>query len=377
MDYDNPQIRKAAILVASVDPQTARALIGQLLPDQVQQLEFALTRLGDVDPTERDQVMREFAQHQPSAAELSAPPASTNESEDLGVELSIDSDGSSNDEAIATAQARTDVQRAAPDVVASHSAASNEPPVLEPVDSSKPSFEPTASRLLNFLDDADEQELAQLLRAEHPQTAAVIIAQLAHERAAAVLSHLPPVQQTDVVRRMVHMDETHPEVLRDLEAGLVRHLHGGRYRRNPGRGAQAVREILEAGGNHLQNRIVANVRRRDAELADSIDVRQQQLAFEDLFHLTRADCARVIGDVHGELLAVALLDVPVERTEQLLSVLPRTQAMLVRQRIGDPGPIRLEDIQLAQDALRKIMQSAAEQGRIHVTTEDAHLDFAT
>ncbi len=55
---------------------------------------------------------------------------------------------------------------------------------------------------------------------EHPQTIAVILSHLPSNYGAEILKGLPPERQVQVVKRIAHMGQTNPDVVREVERGL-------------------------------------------------------------------------------------------------------------------------------------------------------------
>ena len=476
-----PDLRKAAILVASVDRDTARTLLAKLLPEQIEQLEFAISRLGPIDDAEREAVLSEFAQVAPSVppnrsrAATTRPTArprrTTGSRHHDGAGMGHDNvvadhavrgaesnaagpnpaDHQTHGGRMDTAEVELSLSAAAeagqhprfdssprpPEASAAH-AADPAAPVsaanaraaarqVRPSDSSTENARPAASSIqqtsagtpaasqpsgpsersasspvteeqagqsaspdtlspptsdqqaaFSFLQHADQAELVALLANEHPQTTTVVLSHMPPERAARVLAELPDSQQADIVRRLVHLEETHPDVLRELEAGLARHL-----RRGPGgrpaagsRGTRAVVEMLRAGGRRIQRRIVDNVRRHDAELAQRITPPKTQLRFHDLLRFEPTDRAAWAREADADLLALALLGCSAAEAESLLAVLPATMADTVRQKIAQPGPVRLEDIDLAQQTLTRRVQRAIDEGRLEPNTNESHVNMA-
>ena len=89
-----------------------------------------------------------------------------------------------------------------------------------------------------FLHEAEEENLAQLLAGERPQTIALVLSHLPAERAGDVLARFAPVQQVEVVRRLVDLENSDPEALHDVERALESRLSqqfASRQRRGPAR----------------------------------------------------------------------------------------------------------------------------------------------
>jgi flagellar motor switch protein FliG len=176
-------IRKAAILVASLDEYAADLLLEQLGPERAQLVREAVMALDEIDHQEQQRVIDEFRRigpllpgKCPSGIELDGP---------LALQLA--------------------------------SAGARESSEDEPADG-----EP--ARPFGFLHEAEEEKLAELLCSERPQTIALVLSHLPAERAGDVLARFAPTLQVEVVRRLVELENSDPETLRDVERALEARL---------------------------------------------------------------------------------------------------------------------------------------------------------
>jgi flagellar motor switch protein FliG len=127
----NANLRKAAVLLRSVDADTAATLLSQLSVDETAALREAVRVLGPVDPDEQADVLSEFRRQKPPVSELAT----------SGVELSL----SSTDQG---------VTRSTLPVGNAH------------------------EKRFDFLDGAPAKKLASYLAREHAQTIAVVLSHL-------------------------------------------------------------------------------------------------------------------------------------------------------------------------------------------------------
>src|SRR5688500_6965805 len=143
MSAVTPNLRKAAVLIRSLDAETAASLLAQLSVEEAVALRAAVQSLGPIDPEERADVAAEFRR----AAPIAAKPA------EHGVELSF--------------SAQTTNESTTPLAI----------PVVE-----------TTTKRFEFLEDASINALVPFLAREHAQTIAVVMSYLAPSRAATVLA---------------------------------------------------------------------------------------------------------------------------------------------------------------------------------------------
>lgn len=120
----------------------------------------------------------------------------------------------------------------------------------------------------SFLDDLDGPSLLTLLRDEHPQTIALVACCITSVQAAEVIAGLPESQQAAVIRRIAAMDEIKPEIVRDVERGLIAHVL---QRTAPYVGGiECLAEILRFIDPTVSIGLIERLNGEDPELADRI-----------------------------------------------------------------------------------------------------------
>ncbi len=319
-------LRKAAILVASLEPEHAQALLEQMSSRQAGAVRHAMTRLAQIDPDEQHDVIEEFFRigplvpdKQPSGIELDdrlpahlAMPAGQAEGEDS-------------------------------DAPSAHGA----PP-------------------FRFLHEAPAQSLAPFLEREHPQTIAVVVSHLPSDRAAEILAGLPGDLQIDVARRLVDLDETDPEILREVERGLESWLGQqarGDHRRTAG--LAALTNILDAANPRAKQHILANLARNDRQLAARLKVPlQSALSFAELEHLDPASLTVVLHHAARELIVLALAGAANEFAERVFELFPPEEARGLREALRNLGPTRLSDVEESQQELAELARQLELRGDI-------------
>lgn len=76
----------------------------------------------------------------------------------------------------------------------------------------------------SFLQRAESDNLLTFIQDEHPQTIALILCHLSHHKASEILCGLAMEKQLEVIKRIANMEQTNPEVIREVERGLESRL---------------------------------------------------------------------------------------------------------------------------------------------------------
>ena len=214
MSTREPSIRKAAVLVASLDVDTADMLLGQMPPQQADEVRREVLELGELDPVEQKRVIDEFFRIGPLMPEQEPPGLQLDDAVLNRLARPID-------EYVPTISSPA-LQHEEPQFDSSRHDHSRQhkfevPSAIDHSHSNDPPF--------SFLHDAEPEALVPLLEREHPQAIALVLAHLPAERAGHVLARLPAAMQTDVIRRLVDMEETDPHVVRDVERAVAAWLN--------------------------------------------------------------------------------------------------------------------------------------------------------
>ncbi len=314
-----------AIFVASLDRALADRVLEQFPPEEARRIRQALVDLESIDPKEQERVIEEFRRGVRARAHRSS-----------GIDLE------------------------APAVAPTPQAGQPAPAEIAP----SPAAPPPPFR---FLREAESDKLAAILASERPQVIALVLSHLPPEQAGRVLVRLAPPLQVEVIRRLVDLEETDPEILREVERGLEKRLaEVVRSQRRRVAGLSAVEGILRASGPAVGTQILDNLARHDRRLAERLGPGPAEPRFEELLALDDAALGHVLAAAELELVALALLGAPPPWNQRLLAVMPQREAEWTRQRLANPGPVRLRDVEEARRRLAALARRLAAEGKIRL-----------
>lgn len=332
-------LRKAAILVASLDQDSADLLLSQMSVDQAATVREAIEELGPLDPEEQNEVIEEFFRIGPLVPGKQPP----------GIELDLSSTRQFK-------RPEREIER---------------PAFTQPESTRRHDSPP-----FRFLQEASARTLAPLLQREHPQTVAVVVSHLPPDRAAQLLAALPPALQAEVARRLVDLEQADPEILREVERGLETWL--SRQVRTDERrsaGMTALNNILAAADRDATRDIIDNLRVHDRQLANRLAPASQRptfaqvaapstMTFADVADLDDASLALVLRTAASEVVLLALAGAPAHFVERVTRRLPPREARMLRHSLDHMGPTRLSDMEEAQRQLADIASQLEETGQL-------------
>lgn len=365
-------VRKAAILVATLDPDEADAILDKMPEAFAARVRQYSVEIDDFTREEQEEVIREFVR----AGGGPSPSA------DEGVELELSSTAPASDR-------RHD------------------------------SDSPTTGHSLppfGFLRDARSEVLAKHLAPQHPQVIAVVVAHLPPPQAADLVKRFSSKLQADVLRRVADLDLTDEEALRDVERELESLLRDElRMARNRQVGLANVQTILASAGRD-RSRLYKSLSQHHRDLAEQLepsdgaeepepvskgrslrpnaersrpvhdarDLRREETApapmphekparphpsprdFEELASLSDEGWAALIRAAEPQLILLALTGASEHLIKRMTQRLSKQEAQSLRQRLQHSGPLRLSDIELAQQELASLASRLAEQGALQL-----------
>ena len=220
-------------------------------------------------------------------------------------------------------------------------------------------------RPFDFIRRTDPTHLLNFIQQEHPQTIALILAYLEPEKASIILSSLPHETQSDVARRIATMDRTSPETLREVERVLEKKLStlSSEDYTSAG-GVESIVEILNRVDRSTEKTIIESLEEEDPELAE--EIKKRMFVFEDIVLLDDRAIQKVLREVDQQELGKALKAVDNEVQDKIFKNMSKRAANTLKEDMEFMGPIRLKDVEEAQQKIVSVIRKLEEQGEIVV-----------
>ena len=225
---------------------------------------------------------------------------------------------------------------------------------------------PTMQTGLEALRGLDPKTIARFLYNEHPQTIAVIVAHLDARQASAVLSSLPPVMQADVLLRIANIEHIPSGVIQELDKVLQRELRAtGALETDQVGGIKLVAEILNNTDYTSEREILSHIEQANTAVAE--EIRQLMFLFEDLNHVDDRGIQLLLRSIPNEDLKLALRTASEELKAKILRNLSHRAAEMLREELEAMGPVRITDIETAQQKITQVAKHLENDGKITVS----------
>jgi len=220
-------------------------------------------------------------------------------------------------------------------------------------------------RPFDFIRRTDPAHLLNFIQQEHPQTIALILAYLEPNKASIILQNLPHEVQSDVARRIATMDRTSPEVLREVERVLEKKLSSlSSEDYTAAGGVESIVEILNLVDRASEKQIIEALEDEDPELAE--EIKKRMFVFEDIVMLDDRAIQKVMREVDSQELAKALKSVDSEVQDKIFKNMSKRAASMLKEDMEYMGPVRLKDVEEAQQKIVSIIRHLEDTGEIVV-----------
>ncbi len=218
----------------------------------------------------------------------------------------------------------------------------------------------------SFLHRTDAENLLTFIQEEHPQTIALILAHLSHNKASAILSGLPSAKQVEVAARIANMDQTNPDVIREVERGLEMRLSGimSQSLRTVG-GVEAVAEMLNLADRATEKGILEALEAEDPDLVEQI--RRLMFVFEDIILVNDKGIQAVLKEIENDELSLSLKTATPELRDKILKNMSERAAQLIKEDMEYMGPVRVTDVEAAQQKIVDVVRRLEDAGEIIIS----------
>lgn len=315
-------LRKAAVLLASLPEEEAVAILSRLDAKQVETVSIELARLKGVPTEEQEQVILQFAESNPSS---SIETGGIDRAKQL-VQMALGKNANST------------------------------------LDNIRQSIEEVP---FSFLRHVDSQNILTYVADEHPQTIALILSHLPAQTGAEILAGLPTELQLSVVQRVAAMGQTNPDIIHEVEQGLERRMASlmGQSFENAG-GVGAVAEMLNVSDRATERTLLENLSQEDPDLVE--EIRRLMFVFEDMVKFNDKDMQIVLKNVDNSQWSMALKGASPELKEKVFTNMSQRAGDMLREELEFLGAVKLSAVEAKQQEIVDIIRRLEDSGDLEI-----------
>ena len=209
----------------------------------------------------------------------------------------------------------------------------------------------------------DPRAVAELIRLEHPQIIAIVLAYLDGDQAAEVLLLLPLPVRSDVIARIALLDGVQPSALTELDDIMEKQFAG----KSTGKtsvlgGAKAAANIINFLDPSQESTLMEQVAKSDQALAARIE--ELVFVFDNLLEVDDRGMQELLRNVASDQLLLALKGTDEQLKEKIFKNMSQRAAEMLKDDLESKGPVRVSEVENAQKEILKVARKLAESGAI-------------
>jgi len=222
------------------------------------------------------------------------------------------------------------------------------------------------SKGLENLKWMDPRSVADLIRMEHPQIIAIILAYLEADNSAEVLASLPERIRPDVIMRLATLDGIPPSAFQELDEVLERQFSGSEnVKSSMVGGIRSAAEILNFVDGANEQLVLKTVAENDESLSQAIQ--DQMFVFENLMEVDDRSIQTLLREISTETLVIALKGADTELLDKFVNNMSKRAAEMLTEDLEAKGPVRLSEVEAAQKEVLSAARRLEEQGEINLS----------
>lgn len=325
-------VQKAAILFITLGPDASAGIIKKLPENEIQKITYEIANITSVRSEQKEEILNEFVQ--------------MNKAKDFILEGGLEYARTLLGKALGAQRARE---------------------IMDKVTEATQQFRP-----FSIARKADAHQLLNIISNEHPQTIALVLCYLQSDKAGQILSALPQDVQAEVAIRIATMNNTSPTIVKEIEKVLDAKLSSVvKSDMTVLGGVETLVDILNQVDRTTEKNITEDLEREDAELAEK--VKESMFVFEDIITLDDVSIQRVLREVDTKELSLALKGCSEEVANAIFRNQSKRAAATLKEDMEFLGPVRLMDVEKAQQRIVSIIRRLDEAGEIVISRggEDA------
>ncbi len=216
---------------------------------------------------------------------------------------------------------------------------------------------------LDTLKWMEARSVADIIRNEHPQIQAIVMAYLDSDQSAEVMTFFPEKVRLDIMMRVAALDTVQPSALQELNDILEKQFSGNATSQTKDMGGYKVAaEIM----NNLDSSVEADLMDAIKEVDEDMGGQIQDLmfVFDNLKEVDDRGIQALLREVSSEVLIIALKGADDILQEKIFKNMSKRAAELLRDDLEAKGPVKLSEVEGAQKEILTIARRMADSGEI-------------
>jgi flagellar motor switch protein FliG len=223
-----------------------------------------------------------------------------------------------------------------------------------------------SSKGLEALKWMDARAVAELIRQEHPQIIAIIMAYLDADQAAEILGNFPDPLRADVILRIATLDGIQPSALHELDEVIEKQFAGrtAGVKSSVLGGVKCAANILNFMDSSAEANVVELISKADEPLGAKIQ--DLMFVFDDIAEIDDRGMQEVLRAVPSDKLLLAIKGADEPLKAKIFKNMSQRAAEMLKDDLEAKGPVRLSEVEAAQKEILAIVRKMSEAGTIQL-----------
>ena len=216
---------------------------------------------------------------------------------------------------------------------------------------------------LDSLKWIEPRAVADVIRYEHPQIQAIVVAYLDPDQAGEVLGHFDHKVRLDIILRVSSLNTVQPAALKELNTILEKQFSGNsNASRTTLGGIKRAADIMNFLDSSVEGQLMDSIREIDDTLSGQIE--DLMFVFNNLSDVDDRGIQALLREVSSDVLVLALKGSDEGVKEKIFKNMSKRASELLRDDLEAKGPVRVSDVETAQKEILTIARRMAEAGEI-------------
>ena len=216
---------------------------------------------------------------------------------------------------------------------------------------------------LDSLKWMEPRAVADVIRYEHPQIQAIVVAYLDPDQAGEVLGHFDHKVRLDIILRVSSLNTVQPAALKELNTILEKQFSGNsNASRTTLGGIKRAADIMNFLDSSVEGQLMDSIREIDDTLSGQIE--DLMFVFNNLADVDDRGIQALLREVSSDVLVLALKGSDENVKEKIFKNMSKRASELLRDDLEAKGPVRVSDVETAQKEILTIARRMAEGGEI-------------
>ncbi len=222
-----------------------------------------------------------------------------------------------------------------------------------------------SSKGLEALKWMDTRAIAEMVRFEHPQIIAIILAYLESDQSAEVIAQLPENMRGEVLLRIATLDGIQPSALRELDQIMEKQFAGNNQARTSALGGpKCAADIVNLLEPRIETVVMEEIKKADEVLGSKIQ--DLIFVFDNLVEVDDRGMQEILRQVPSDKLLLALKAANDELKEKVFKNMSQRAAEMLKDDLSSRGPVKLSEVEGAQKEILTVARKLAEEGTINL-----------